>query len=53
MSVSLDEEDDYEPAFLTLPSAQVQEAWYPSLRVTVWILSCLYTYVDVSHERRP
>jgi hypothetical protein len=52
MSVSLDEEDDYEPALLSLPSAQVQEAWFPSLRTTLWILSCLYTYVDVSLARQ-
>jgi conserved oligomeric Golgi complex subunit 3 len=48
VSVSLDEEDDYEPAILALPPAEVQESWFPSLRTTLWILSCLYTYVDVS-----
>ncbi|WVR00004.1 hypothetical protein IAU59_007146 [Kwoniella sp. CBS 9459] len=45
-AISLDMEDDDEPAFLSLPPSDVQESWYPSLRVTLWILSCLYTYVD-------
>ncbi|OCF37934.1 hypothetical protein I316_00158 [Kwoniella heveanensis BCC8398] len=45
-TVSLDLDDDDEPAFLSLPPAEAQESWYPSLRVTLWILSCLYTYVD-------
>lgn len=48
MNVSLDPDDDDEPAFLSLPSTVVQETWYPPLRVTLWVLSCLYTYVDVS-----
>jgi hypothetical protein len=48
LSVSLDAEDDDEPAFLSLPPAEVQKIWYPTLRVTLWVLSCLYTYVDVS-----
>lgn len=52
MSYSLDAEDDDAPAFLSLPPVEVQNAWYPSLRVTLWILSCLYTYVDVSVSLR-
>ncbi|KAK6910494.1 hypothetical protein I203_104526 [Kwoniella mangroviensis CBS 8507] len=47
-SLSLDMEDDDEPSFLTLPPPEAQESWYPSLRVTLWILSCLYTYVDTA-----
>ena len=50
MAVSLDDDDD-EPAILSLPPASVQESWYPSLRVTMWLLSCLYTYIDVSRHR--
>ena len=42
------DEDEDEQAFLILPSAEAQESWYPSLRVTLWILSRLYTYIDVS-----
>jgi hypothetical protein len=53
MSISLDPEDDDEPAFLSLPPPSVQEIWYPTLRVTLWVLSCLYTYVDVSSELYP
>lgn len=48
--MSLDAEDDDEPAFLSLPPPDVQESWYPTLRVTLWVLSCLYTYVDVSRR---
>nr|XP_019044681.1 hypothetical protein I302_06594 [Kwoniella bestiolae CBS 10118]OCF23611.1 hypothetical protein I302_06594 [Kwoniella bestiolae CBS 10118] len=47
-ALSLDKEDDDEPSFLTLPPPEAQESWYPSLRVTLWILSCLYTYVDTA-----
>ena len=47
MSISLDPDDDDEPAFLSLPPTSVQESWYPTLRATLWILSCLYTYVEV------
>ena len=46
-SVSLDIEDDEEPTSLPLPSPKEQESWFPTLRVTLWVLSCLYTYVDV------
>lgn len=46
--MSLNAEDDDEPAFLSLPPPDVQETWYPTLRVALWVLSCLYTYVDVS-----
>lgn len=45
--VVLDEEDD-EPAFLTLPPPEQQESWYPTLRTTLWTLSCLYTYIDTA-----
>jgi hypothetical protein len=48
VSLSLDEDDDDEPAFLSLPPPDAQSSWYPSLRVTLWVLSCLYSYVDVS-----
>ncbi|KAI9637525.1 Sec34-like family-domain-containing protein [Dioszegia hungarica] len=43
-AVSLDDED--EPAFLALPNEEAQEGWYPTLRVTLWVLSCLWRYVD-------
>lgn len=46
MAVSLDAEDDDEPAILELPPPEAQKSWYPSLRVTLWVLSCLHTYVD-------
>jgi hypothetical protein len=45
-AISLDDED--EPAFLALPNEEAQEGWYPTLRVTLWVLSCLWRYVDVS-----
>ncbi|KAK8854795.1 hypothetical protein IAR55_003534 [Kwoniella newhampshirensis] len=45
-SISLDMDDDDEPTFLALPPPETQESWYPTLRTTLWILSCLYTYVD-------
>ncbi|WWD19057.1 hypothetical protein CI109_103515 [Kwoniella shandongensis] len=45
-SVSLDMDDEDEPSFLALPPPEAQESWYPTLRTTLWILSCLYTYVD-------
>lgn len=48
-AISLDTEDDDEPALLSLPGQETQETWYPTLRVTLWVLSCLYQYVDVSH----
>lgn len=51
IAVSLDEEDDDEPAFLSLPPPSAQELWYPTLRVTLWVLSCLYSYIDVSGNR--
>ncbi|WOO83859.1 Conserved oligomeric Golgi complex subunit 3 [Vanrija pseudolonga] len=46
VAISLDVEDDDEPAFLSLPPPDSQETWYPTLRVTLWVLSCLYTYID-------
>lgn len=51
VSLSLDEDDDNEPAFLSLPPPDAQSSWYPSLRVTLWVLSCLYSYVDVSQSK--
>ncbi|KAI5452425.1 Golgi transport complex subunit 3 [Naganishia albida] len=45
MAQSLNLDDD-EPAFLALPSKETQETWYPTLRTTLWILSCLHTYVE-------
>ncbi|KAJ9099826.1 hypothetical protein QFC21_003826 [Naganishia friedmannii] len=46
MAVSLDLNDVNEPAFLALPSEDTQKTWYPTLRTTLWVLSCLHTYVD-------
>ena len=46
-SAILDDEEDY-AVLLSLPPPEAQETWYPTLRVTLWVLSCLYTYVDVS-----
>ncbi|GHJ89697.1 hypothetical protein NliqN6_6099 [Naganishia liquefaciens] len=46
LAVSLDLDDEDGPAFLALPSKGVQETWYPTLRTTLWILSCLHTYVE-------
>lgn len=43
--VYLDDFDE-DPAFLSLPSQEVLERWYPTLRTTLWVLSCLYSYVD-------
>jgi hypothetical protein len=48
LAVSLNLDDEDEPAFLALPSKGTQETWYPTLRTTLWILSCLHTYVEVS-----
>jgi hypothetical protein len=45
-TTNLDDEDD--AVILSLPPPEAQETWYPTLRVTLWVLSCLYTYVDVS-----
>lgn len=49
LSISLDEEDQEDPAFFELPSKDTQETWYPTLRSTLWVLSCLHTYVEVSY----
>jgi hypothetical protein len=46
-TVMLDDEED-DAVLLSLPPPEAQETWYPTLRVTLWVLSCLYTYVDVS-----
>ncbi|EGG06649.1 uncharacterized protein MELLADRAFT_86504 [Melampsora larici-populina 98AG31] len=45
-----DEEDLHEEVALRfrLPSDEVQELWYPTLRKTLWVLSKLHTYVNVS-----
>lgn len=48
ISLDGDGDDEDEAALLSLPPAESQESWYPTLRVTLWVLSCLYTYVDVS-----
>lgn len=45
-SISLDGDEDEDPVFLALPPPESQEGWYPTLRMTLWILSCLWTYVD-------
>jgi hypothetical protein len=47
-SAVLDEDDEDDAVVLSLPPPEAQETWYPTLRVTLWVLSCLYTYVDVS-----
>jgi hypothetical protein len=46
-NIILDDEED-DAVLLSLPPPEAQETWYPTLRVTLWVLSCLYTYVDVS-----
>jgi hypothetical protein len=48
VSLDDDDDDDEQPAFLSLPPADEQETWYPTLRVTLWVLSCLYTYIDAA-----
>lgn len=35
-----------------LPDTSVQEAWYPALRKTMWVLSHLYGYINVSKSSR-
>lgn len=44
--VSLDEDDDEDPDYFALPSKETQETWYPTLRSTLWVLSCLHSYVE-------
>lgn len=44
--VSLDESDDEDPDYFALPSKETQETWYPTLRSTLWVLSCLHNYVE-------
>nr|ODO02272.1 hypothetical protein L204_01004 [Cryptococcus depauperatus CBS 7855] len=46
--VSLNGEDDDESTVLELPPPEMQESWYPSLRIALWIISCLRTYVDAA-----
>lgn len=41
-------EDDDDPLFMHLPPDDAQETWYPTLRVTLRVLACLYSYIDVS-----
>jgi hypothetical protein len=48
--LSLDEDDDEDPNYFALPSKETQETWYPTLRSTLWVLSCLHTYVQVSES---
>lgn len=48
-AVSLDDDDDDNPAYLQMPEEDVQETWYPSLRTTLWLLSCVHTFVEVSN----
>ncbi|KAH9822631.1 Sec34-like family-domain-containing protein [Melampsora americana] len=45
-----DDEDHNEEVALRfrLPLDDVQELWYPTLRKTLWVLSKLHTYVNVS-----
>lgn len=56
IAVSLDHEDDDEPAYFALPSQETQETWYPALRTTLWVLSSLHTYIEygtfqeIAHE---
>lgn len=33
-----------------LPPDDIQELWYPTLRKTLWVLSKLHTYVNVSRD---
>ena len=54
-AVSLDDDDEDNPAFLQMPEKEMQETWYPSLRSTLWVLSLVHTYVevrDLTHTRR-
>lgn len=46
-TTAMDGEDEDDSVLLSLPPPEAQETWYPTLRVTLWVLSCLYTYVDV------
>jgi hypothetical protein len=48
-STAVDGDDEDDAVLLSLPPPEAQESWYPTLRVTLWVLSCLYTYVDVSY----
>jgi hypothetical protein len=47
-AVSLDDDDEDNPAFLQMPDLDIQETWYPSLRSTLWVLSLVHTFVEVS-----
>ncbi|RXK41165.1 hypothetical protein M231_01569 [Tremella mesenterica] len=48
LSVERNAEDDDEPAILAMPPTETQDEWYPPLRATLWVLSCLYQYVDTA-----
>ncbi|ODN78720.1 hypothetical protein L202_04287 [Cryptococcus amylolentus CBS 6039] len=45
-TVSLNADDEDDTVVFELPSLEVQNSWYPSLKSTLWVLSCLYTFVD-------
>lgn len=44
----LDDDDEDEPAILSLPKPELQASWFPTLRTTLWVLACLYSFIDVS-----
>lgn len=46
-----EEEENVDDALFRLPSVEIQETWYPTLRKTLWVLSRLHTYVNVSPLR--
>jgi hypothetical protein len=46
--LSLWTEEDAAEGRFRLPDEQMQEAWYPTLRRTMWVLSRLQGYVNVS-----
>ena len=45
------DDDDDDPLFMHLPPAETQSTWYPTLRVTLSVLACLYSYIDVSSSQ--
>lgn len=42
-----DDDDDDDGALFRLPSLEVQETWYPSLRKTLGVLAELHNFIDV------
>lgn len=52
-AIALDEEDEDEPAILSLPKPELQASWFPTLRTTLWVLACLYSFIDVSPTSGP